>query len=57
MAWRRNRDAGLTPPRLLYQSLQVNLNNGVLPPKRANNMRYMIVPLNGVQDTDDVGDL
>jgi glyoxylase-like metal-dependent hydrolase (beta-lactamase superfamily II) len=55
VAWRRTRDAGLAPPKLLYQSLQVNLNNGVLPSKGANGTRYMIIPLNGLKNTDEVG--
>mmetsp|Transcript_17852 Transcript_17852/g.31088 ORF Transcript_17852/g.31088 Transcript_17852/m.31088 type:complete len:146 (+) Transcript_17852:82-519(+) len=53
--WRRNRDATLNPPKLLFQSLQVNLNNGNLPPKHGNNARYMVIPLNSLEDTDDVG--
>lgn len=54
--WRESRDATLAHPKLLYQSLQVNINNGELPSKHANGVRYMVMPLNTVRDTDDYGD-
>lgn len=42
---RRERDAALPPPKLLYQSLQVNLNGGKLPPVNHAGHRYLHMPL------------
>lgn len=52
---RTERDAKLAAPRLLYPSVQVNVDAGRLPPKHANGRRYLAVPLNLKQDTDDAG--
>lgn len=43
---REARDATLAPPRLLFPSVQLNVNGGRLPPPRANGRRYLSVPLN-----------
>ena len=43
---RESRDATLAPPRLLFPSVQLNVNGGRLPPARANGRRYLTVPLN-----------
>ncbi|UGB37591.1 MBL fold metallo-hydrolase [Frateuria soli] len=45
VAMRRQRDAGLPPPRLLWPSLQVNIRGGRLPPPEANGERYFKLPL------------
>jgi glyoxylase-like metal-dependent hydrolase (beta-lactamase superfamily II) len=43
--FRTDRDAGLAPPRLLYPSVQVNVDAGRLPAPRANGRRYLTIPL------------
>lgn len=43
--WRRTRDAGLPLPKLIMQSLQVNLRNGHLPPAEANGTSYFKLPV------------
>ena len=45
VAWRAARDATLRPPRLLFQSIQVNANAGHLPPPESNGRRYFKLPL------------
>lgn len=45
VAMRRQRDAGLAPPRLLWPALQVNIRGGRLPPPEANGQRYLKLPL------------
>ncbi len=52
---RRVRDASLSPPRLIYQSVQVNVNAGRLPAMHANGRRYLVLPLNMKKPTDDLG--
>lgn len=42
---RNTRDKTLKSPRLLLQSLQVNIDAGHLPPKEDNNTRYLKLPL------------
>lgn len=44
--FRHERDATLQPPKLLFQSVQLNINAGRLPPPHANGQRYMQIPLN-----------
>src|SRR5581483_6128475 len=53
--FRKERDATLTPPRLLFQSVQVNINAGRLPSARPNGKRYLRLPLNLSRPTDDLG--
>ncbi len=48
VARREARDATLSAPRLLYQSVQVNVRAGELPDAEANEKRYLKVPLNEV---------
>lgn len=43
--FRTNRDAALEPPRLLFQSVQVNVNGGHLPEAEANGRRYLKLPI------------
>jgi hypothetical protein len=45
IALRRERDANLPPPRLLYAALQVNIRAGKLPPPQANGVSYLKIPL------------
>jgi glyoxylase-like metal-dependent hydrolase (beta-lactamase superfamily II) len=44
--FRTARDATLSPPQLLFQSVQMNINAGKMPPAHANGLRYLVVPLN-----------
>lgn len=45
VAMRNARDKTLAPPRLLYPSVQVNVDAGRLPPPRANGRRYLNIPI------------
>ena len=46
---RNKRDEGLSAPRLLLPSIQVNIRAGKFPPAEANGVRYLTIPvkLNG----------
>ena len=46
VAFRTARDAGLNTPRLLFQSVQVNVDAGALPDPAANETRYLKIPIN-----------
>jgi glyoxylase-like metal-dependent hydrolase (beta-lactamase superfamily II) len=48
VARRTARDRTLAPPRLLYPSLQVNIEAGRLPEPEANGQRYLKIPLSGM---------
>ena len=43
--FRTSRDSTLKAPKLLLQSLQINCNNGVLPPAEPNGTSYLKIPL------------
>jgi glyoxylase-like metal-dependent hydrolase (beta-lactamase superfamily II) len=43
---RTRRDAGLSAPRLLFQSVQVNVDAGSLPKPAANEVSYLKIPVN-----------
>ena len=43
--FRTARDATLQPPRLLYPSVQINVDAGHLPPLHPNGARYLAIPL------------
>jgi len=45
VAARTARDRTLAPPRLLYPSVQINIDAGRLPPPHANGQRYLTVPI------------
>jgi glyoxylase-like metal-dependent hydrolase (beta-lactamase superfamily II) len=45
---RTARDRTLSPPRLLFPSVQVNINAGHLPAPQANGRRYLVTPLTGL---------
>ena len=44
--FRTERDAGLSAPKLLFQSVQVNVDAGRLPEASPNRVRYLKIPLN-----------
>jgi glyoxylase-like metal-dependent hydrolase (beta-lactamase superfamily II) len=44
--FRTKRDAGLGAPKLLFQSVQVNVDAGALPSPAANETRYLKIPIN-----------
>ena len=44
--FRSARDAVLQPPRLIFPSIQVNINAGELPVPEDNDVRYLKLPLN-----------
>jgi glyoxylase-like metal-dependent hydrolase (beta-lactamase superfamily II) len=46
VSFRDKRDASLAAPKLLFQSVQVNIDAGTLPDARANEIRYLRIPLN-----------
>ena len=52
---RNERDAKLSAPRLLYPSVQVNIDAGRLPAPHANGKRYLAIPLNARRPTDEGG--
>lgn len=43
--FRQARDRTLAPPRLIFQSVQVNVDAGRLPDAHANGLRYLKLPL------------
>ena len=43
---RTERDATLTPPKLILPSMQINIRAGELPPKQADGRSYMQIPVN-----------
>jgi glyoxylase-like metal-dependent hydrolase (beta-lactamase superfamily II) len=45
---RKQRDAKLAAPRLLFPSVQVNVRAGALPPAEANGTAYLKIPLNRI---------
>jgi glyoxylase-like metal-dependent hydrolase (beta-lactamase superfamily II) len=46
VSWREARDATLNAPRLLFQSVQVNVDGGRLPEPETNETRYLRIPIN-----------
>jgi len=52
---RTARDAALVAPRLLYPSVQINIDAGLLPRPHANGRRYLRVPLNIERAADHDG--
>ncbi len=53
--FRNERDATLSPPRLLFPSVQINIDAGRLPEPRQGGHRILRIPLNLFGPTDDVG--
>lgn len=56
VAMREARDATLPSPKLLFPSVQVNVDGGQIPRPRANGIRYLSLPLNLFRPTDDLGE-
>ena len=46
VAWRNARDSTLSAPKLLFQSVQVNIDAGNLPQPSENKQRYLKIPIN-----------
>jgi glyoxylase-like metal-dependent hydrolase (beta-lactamase superfamily II) len=44
--FRTDRDKTLRPPNLIFQSVQVNVDAGHLPPTEDNGLRYLRLPMN-----------
>jgi glyoxylase-like metal-dependent hydrolase (beta-lactamase superfamily II) len=55
VAFRDSRDRSLAPPRLIFQSIQVNVFGGKLPRAEENGVRYLKIPLNLKAPTDEAG--
>jgi hypothetical protein len=53
--FRTERDKTLAPPRLIFQSVQVNIDAGCLPTAHENGIRYLSLPLNLFAPTNDLG--
>lgn len=53
---RNTRDASLAAPKLLFQSVQVNIDGGRLPAADAAGRRYLVLPLNLFRPSDDLGE-
>ena len=49
---RAKRDATLAAPRLLLPSIQVNIRAGKFPPKQANGVRYLQIPVKMKDDAE-----
>ncbi len=55
VVFRQQRDATLRAPRLLFPSIQVNVDAGRLPQPAATGLRYLKTPLNLRSPTEDDG--
>ncbi len=55
VTFRKRRDATLAAPRLLYPSVQVNVDAGRLPAPHDNGVRYLRIPLDLGRPTGDDG--
>ncbi len=54
--FRSERDSSLAQPKLLFPSVQVNVDAGRMPKAHGNGKRYIHVPLNLFRSADDVGE-
>lgn len=54
--FRKARDATLSAPALLFQSVQINIDAGRMPTPAPNEKRYLNLPINLFRPADDVGD-
>lgn len=52
---RTTRDRTLSAPRLLFPSVQVNVDAGRLPPPRPGGKRFLKIPLNFLRGADETG--
>jgi glyoxylase-like metal-dependent hydrolase (beta-lactamase superfamily II) len=55
VAMRNARDAELAAPKLLFQSVQVNIDAGRLPLPHENGTRYLTLPINSLRPADELG--
>ncbi len=55
VAFREARDKTLSAPRLLFQSVQVNIDAGNLPEPHANEIRYLKIPVNVFRGAEQKG--
>jgi glyoxylase-like metal-dependent hydrolase (beta-lactamase superfamily II) len=55
VTFRNNRDATLNPPRLIFQSVQVNIDGGRLPAAGKSGIRQLRLPLNLFRPSDELG--
>lgn len=53
--FRKQRDATLSAPKLLFPSVQINVNAGRLPRPHENGRRYLSIPLNLFRPTAEDG--
>lgn len=51
--FRTERDARLNAPKLLFQSVQVNVDAGALPKPADNEIRYLKIPINAFRPADE----
>ncbi|MCH9682348.1 MAG: MBL fold metallo-hydrolase [Deltaproteobacteria bacterium] len=51
--FRTKRDATLSPPRLLFHSVQVNVDAGALPAAASNEIRYLKIPINAFSSVEE----
>jgi glyoxylase-like metal-dependent hydrolase (beta-lactamase superfamily II) len=56
VSFRQRRDAQLAAPRLLFQSVQVNVDAGRLPQPHENGVRYLRLPLNFLRPASELGE-
>jgi glyoxylase-like metal-dependent hydrolase (beta-lactamase superfamily II) len=54
--FRQERDAKLAAPKLLLQSVQVNVDAGRLPAPHENGIRYLRLPLNLLRPANELGE-
>ena len=55
VAFRTKRDAVLNQPKLLFPSIQINIDAGRLPEKSTAGGRYLRIPINFVTPTNRIG--
>lgn len=53
---RNARDATLASPKLLFQSVQINVDGGRMPPANEAGRRYMSLPINLFRPADELGE-
>jgi glyoxylase-like metal-dependent hydrolase (beta-lactamase superfamily II) len=56
VSFRNKRDKELAAPKLLFQSVQVNIDAGRMPGAHANGIRYFHVPVNLFRPADELGE-
>jgi glyoxylase-like metal-dependent hydrolase (beta-lactamase superfamily II) len=57
VAMRTARDQTLQPPRLLYPSVQINIEAGHLPPLHGNGRRYLTIPISQAPGDEPFADV